>query len=106
MDNLISEDIAIQAWAEGERRVERFSEDSARRQLLEDLLEVLAQELDRRLGQTFSRRQLVEAWSGSESWSAPVLHQYAPGAPWAWEHGLAVDAAFWRHQRKASDYGQ
>ena len=28
----------------------------------------------------------------------------APGAPWAWDSGIVVDAAFGRYLREAADY--
>ncbi len=82
-----------------------ISEDSMRRQVLEDVIEAIVHELHKRVGQSFQLLDLVHAWRASEPWCTVIVHEQAPEFPPAWELSLVADAAFHRMSRRAQDWG-
>lgn len=90
-------------WEDGEHRVQRASDD-ARRDVLEHVVDGILEELERRIGQTFSTLELAELQDGGESWAQRIAHERAPDAPWAWEMDVVFDAACFRYSRRANDY--
>lgn len=99
----VHEEDRLTEWRQAERRIER--EALPRRRLLDDLTEQLLAHLRRRLGRPFVLRELVEEYERGTSWAVEVLTEAAPREPWAWDPGLAVDAAFSRYARHARDVG-
>lgn len=97
-------DYARSRWEEGETRVQRHSGDSRRRDILEEVVEAILQELERQIGQIFTSMELVELQDRSETWCTRIAHQTAPDHPWAWELDTVQNAAFHRYSRRASDY--
>lgn len=95
---------ARRQWREGEGRMDRFSTDSKRRALLESIVDALMQEVQRRIGQTFSMNELANLYEGAEAWAQPIVHAQAPEQVWAWDMGVVMDAAFFRFERRALDY--
>lgn len=91
-------------WEEGEQSVQRHSGDSRRRDVLEQVVEALMQELEKRIGQIFSTLELAELQDGAERWCTEIAHDVAPEQPWAWEMDVVQNAAFHRYARRASDY--
>jgi hypothetical protein len=83
---------AIFQWQDGDRRL-RETQDGQRRRL-ERRLELILDELRRRLGSTFTLEELADF--------------YGEGTPWADEYaatdGWLVDAAFNRYAREAKNY--
>jgi hypothetical protein len=98
----VSYENAIYQWQQGERRLQRAPQEQ--RQLLERVIDGLVAELRRRLGGRFAAQELVELYGTGTSWCLQVAMKLAPGAPWAWEAGVVVDAAFARYLREAADY--
>jgi hypothetical protein len=93
---------AIYQWQQGERRLR--AAPAERRALLERITETLVAELRRRLGGRFSAQELVDLYVQGTSWCLQAAMKEAPDAPWAWDTGVVVDAAFGRYLREASDY--
>lgn len=91
-------------WEDGERRVQRIASDSRRRDSVEDIVEQLIHELEKRVGQNFTTQDLVDAQEGAERWCLPIAHEIAPNDPNAWEMDLVQNSAFYRYARRASDY--
>lgn len=91
-------------WEEGEHQVQRVAPDSRRRAVLEEVVDGIGYELEKRLGQTFTTGQLADAWDGAESWCMEVAHRTAPEDPWAWDMSVVQGAAFYRFSRRAQDY--
>ena len=91
-------------WEEGELRLQRFSPDSHRRQVLEDVVEAIISRLQQRIGQTFSTAELIQLQERGEDWCQEVAHEVAPDSPWAWELDVVAGAAFHRFARRATDY--
>lgn len=61
-------------------------------------------DLERRIGQTFTLRELVAEYEASEAWCQRLAHELAPEQPWAWDMSLVQDAGFHRYARRAIDY--
>jgi hypothetical protein len=93
---------AIYQWRQGERRLE--AAPAGRRALLERVTAAIVAELRRRLGGRFTAEELVRLYEQGTPWSLQLAMRIAPEDPWAWEAGTAVDAAFARYLREASDY--
>ncbi len=93
---------AIYQWQQGERRLR--AAPAVRGALLERVTETLVAELRRRLGGRFSAQELVDLYVQGTAWCLQAAMNEAPDAPWAWDSGIVVDAAFGRYLREASDY--
>jgi hypothetical protein len=93
---------AIYQWRQGERRLQQAPAERAR--LLVLLVDALVAELRRRLGGRFTSQELVDLYEQGTSWCLQIAMKLAPEDPWAWEPGVAVDAAFARYLREACDY--
>lgn len=91
-------------WAEGESRTQRIASGTPRREAVEDVIEALVQELEKRIGQVFSTLELASLQEGAEAWSLRIAHEVAPEEPRAWELDTVQDAAFHRYSRRATDY--
>jgi hypothetical protein len=72
--------------------------------LLEGVTEGLVAELRRRLGGRFTAEELAGLYDAGTSWCLQAAMRTAPQAPWAWDAGIVVDAAFSRYLREATDY--
>jgi hypothetical protein len=92
-----------QEWEEGHRRLEALAGDRRAYRRLVEQVEVLTDELRRRVGQTFTLAELADAYSGAERWSREALAERA-GPGWARTLSIAESAAFHRYQRGAIDY--
>lgn len=75
-----------------------------RRPVLERIVAALVAELRRRLGGRFSAQELVDLYEGGTAWCLQLAMRVAPEDPWAWDSGIAIDAAFGRYLREAFDY--
>lgn len=93
---------AIYQWQQGERRLQAAPAERA--PLLERVTEALVAELRRRLGGRFSAEELAGLYGQGTAWCLQVAMKVAPEDPWAWEAGVAVDAAFARYLREAADF--
>jgi hypothetical protein len=93
---------AIYQWQQGERRLRAAPAERAA--LLERVTETLVAELRRRLGGRFSAEELVDLYGSDTAWCLQAAMKEAPDAPWAWDSGIVVDAAFGRYLREATDY--
>ena len=96
--------VARQEWEEGARRLEATREDRYRYRRLLELLELLLDELRKRIGQTYTLAELVAAYGESERWGREVLEERATAPGWPRDLSLALAAAFDAYQRGAIDY--
>jgi hypothetical protein len=93
-------------WEEGRRRLEAVGAETARSRHLALLIDAVADELRRRLGQTFTLAELAEVYQGSEDWVQDVIlrstqPRFRAGVR---DSALIHDAAFGQYARGASDY--
>jgi hypothetical protein len=91
-------------WEEGHRRLQ----DEVRRQaaperLLAQVNAVLA-ELRRRVGGTFTLRELAAAYGDAERWSRDAVAERAAAPGWPRTLSLVEAAAFHEYSRGAQDY--
>ena len=89
---------AMFQWEEGERRLRSF-EDPERTQL-EQASRAVLEELRRRLGGTFSVTELADFYASGTDWANDIADRHLAGTDTA----HAVDAAFARYARFASDF--
>jgi hypothetical protein len=97
-------EVARQEWEEGSRRLEASREDRRRYRQLLELLELVLDELRKRIGQTYSLGELVGAYGESERWAREVLEERAAAPGWPRDLTLVLAAAFDAYQRGAIDY--
>jgi hypothetical protein len=97
-------EVARQEWEEGSRRLESARDDGRRYRQLLELLDLVLDELRRRIGQTYTLADLVTAYGESERWAREVLEERSTATSWPRELTLVVAAAFDAFQRGAIDY--
>ena len=97
-------EVVRQEWEEGHRRVEASAGDRVLYERLLAQVEAIGEELRRRVGQTFTLAQLVEAYTGADRWSRDVVAERTPFPGWVRTVSDAEAAAFHVYQRGATDY--
>jgi hypothetical protein len=95
---------ARREWEEGHRRFDTLARDPVARPRLLAQLEVVTDELRKRVGQTFTLGELVAAYESAERWTREAIAERAPGPGWPRTVSLVEDAAFHLYQRGAVDY--
>ena len=93
-----------QEWEEGDRRLEGERSDRSRYERLVQQVEIVTDELRRRIGQTYTLGELVATYGESERWARETLEERATAASWPRDLTLVVAAAFDAYQRGAIDY--
>jgi hypothetical protein len=93
-----------QEWEEGDRALERERGDRRRYERLLDQVEVVTDELRRRVGQTYTLDELAHAYRDAERWAREAVEERAPSSGWPRDLSLVLAAAFFAYQRGAVDY--
>jgi hypothetical protein len=91
-------------WEQGHRRLEARAADPVVYRRLLAQLDVLTDELRRRVGQTFTLEELASAYAGAERWSREAVAERAAAPGWHATLSIVEDAAFHLYQRGAVDY--
>ncbi len=91
-------------WEDGSRRFERACRDEVQASRLHEQFEIVSAELRRRVGSTFSLRQLAAAYEGADDWIRHAIEEAAPRPGWARTVAMVGDAAFHTYARGAVDY--
>jgi hypothetical protein len=91
-------------WADAHRRLVEAQRDSRAAESLGLQLRAVTEELRRRIGSTFTLRELEAEYARADEWAWSVLDERA-GSP-GWPASLAVveGAAFHLYARGATDY--
>lgn len=97
-------EVVRQEWQEGSRRLEAVREDPQRYRQLLELLDLVLDELRKRMGQTYTLSELVACYGDSERWAREVLGDRALTKGWPRDLTLVLAAAFDAYQRGATDY--
>ncbi|HEY5693969.1 MAG TPA: hypothetical protein VIR14_05620 [Gaiellaceae bacterium] len=97
-------EVARQEWEEGSRRLEAARDDGRRYRQLLELLELVLDELRKRIGQTYTLGELVATYRDADRWARELLEERAPQPGWPRDLTLVVAAAFAAYQRGATDY--
>jgi hypothetical protein len=101
---VIALDTVRQEWEEGYRRFEQALDEPGARERLLAQLELVTDELRKRIGQTFTLDDLARAYAGADRWVRDVVEERAPTPGWPRTLSLVQDAAFHVYQRGAVDY--
>ncbi len=96
----------VQQWEDGSRRLDAEAHDRRRYESLLAQVEAITDELRRRVGQTFTLRELVDTYEQAERWTRDVVAERAPTPSWTRDVAMVEDAAFHRYARSASDYAR
>jgi hypothetical protein len=97
-------EIARHEWEESYRRLQEEARDPVARGELFAQVDVLTDELKRRVGQTFTLAELADAYAGAEAWSRAVVAEHAPIRGWPRTLAFVEGAAFHLYARGAIDY--
>jgi hypothetical protein len=93
--------LARRQWEEGKQR---FDEQAKADPRLLQALDVVLDELRRRVGQTFTLGELASAYDGAERWVRTVIADFAAFPGWPRSLTTVQDAAFHLYSRGATDY--
>jgi hypothetical protein len=93
-----------QEWDEGDRALEAERHDRPRYERLLEQVEIVTDELRRRIGQTYSLDELAREYRGAERWAREVVAERATSPGWTRDVALVLAAAFHAYQRGATDY--
>lgn len=96
--------LARQQWDEGRRRIERLRADPKAYARLSAQVELVAAELRRRVGLTYTLDDLARAYDGADDWARDVLDDAREEDAPPPETATIADAAFHLYARGASDY--
>jgi hypothetical protein len=98
-------DAIRQQWEEGNRRLESKASDPVYPQLLEQL-EVVTEELRKRVGERFTLAQLAEAYRAADRdhWLREAVEERSGAPGWVRQLAVVQDAAFHLYARGATDY--
>jgi hypothetical protein len=91
-------------WEEGYRRLEAASGDRQRYARLLAELELVLDELRRRVGQTFTLDELAAVYAGADRWVQDAVAEREPAPGWPARLTTVQDAAFHVYSRGAVDY--
>jgi hypothetical protein len=97
-------EVVRQEWSDGNRRFEELARDPVARPRLLAQLEVVTDELRRRVGQTFTLDELARTYSSADDWVREAVEERAASPGWVRTLSLVQDAAFYMYQRGAVDY--
>jgi hypothetical protein len=96
--------LARQQWEDGRRRIEQTRSDPAVYARLHHQVELVARELRKRVGVTFTLEELAAVYDRAEDWARDLLHEARDEDAPPPETSTVADAAFHRYARGASDY--
>ncbi len=104
METVSQAEVTRQEWEEGSRRLEAARDDGPRYRQLLRFLDLVLDELRRRVGQTYTLGELVAAYGESDRWGREVLEERAESTDWWRDLSIVLAAAFDAYQRGATDY--
>jgi hypothetical protein len=93
-------------WEDGHRRLEAERGDARRYHRLVEQVELVVDELRKRVGQTYTLAELAEAYRDADRWARQTLEERAPAPGWPRDLALVLAAAFYAYQRGAVDYSR
>ena len=97
-------DLARRQWEEGSRRFDDESQVLARQEPLLLAFEAVTDELRKRVGQTYSLRELAREYEGAEEWVRQAVGEHARFPGWPRYLTTVQDAVFHQYARGATDY--
>ena len=97
-------DVVRSEWEDGYRRFQDLSRDRLVADRLGLQLEVVTDELRKRIGQTFTLDQLAVVYQNADDWARTAVSERAATPGWPRTLAIVLDAAFHLYQRGAVDY--
>jgi hypothetical protein len=97
-------ELVRQEWEDAHRRLEEEARGSQRAEPLHEQVDVVTDELRRRVGQTFTLHELADAYDDSDRWVREAVAERAPSRNWPRNLALVGGAAFHLYARGAVDY--
>jgi hypothetical protein len=97
-------DVIRSEWEDGYRRFQDLSRDHVAADRLSLQLEVVTDELRRRVGQTFTLEDLAGKYAAADEWVRDTVSERAATPGWPRTLSIVQDAAFHLYQRGAVDY--
>ena len=97
-------DLARHEWEDGARRLEAERGDANRYRRLVEQVELVTDQLRRRVGGTYTLAELAAAYGDADTWARQEVADRAPGPGWPRDLSLVLAAAFHAYQRGAADY--
>jgi hypothetical protein len=96
-------ELALMEWEAGARRLAELDEPPLREAVYRAVVNEIVDELNRRMGQTYTLAELAEEYDRSAGWCRHVA-QLTTEHIWAYDLTIVQDAAFARFARDAVDY--
>jgi hypothetical protein len=91
-------------WEEAYRRLLEAARDPQRAEALHRQLEVVRDELRRRVGSAYTLRELAAEYRRADAWAREAVAERAPSRGWVASLSLVEGAAFHLHARGAVDF--
>ena len=91
-------------WEDGNRRLQAAASDSTLYHRLLAEVELVIDQLRRRVGQTFTLDELASAYGEADRWVQEAMIEAEPAPGWPARSTIAQDAAFHLYSRGALDY--
>ena len=91
-------------WEEGNRRLQAAATDPTLYERLLSEVDLVLEQLRRRVGQTFTLDELASAYGDADRWVQSALQEAEPAPGWPARSTTAQDAAFHLYSRGAVDY--
>ena len=91
-------------WEDAYRRLEEAARDPARAEQLRLQLGVVTDELRKRVGSSFTLRDLVTEYRDADSWAWDTVSERAAAPGWPRTLSVVEGAAFHLYARGAVDY--
>ena len=96
--------VARHDWEDGTRRLEAARDDVRRYHQLLALLDLVVDELRKRVGQTYTLAELAGAYGEAETWARELLDERSSLPGWPRDLTIVLAAAFDAYQLGALDY--
>lgn len=91
-------------WEDAHRRLEQELQDPSRREPLLEQLRIVSDELQKRVGSSFTLRELALEYGHAERWVRAVVADRAASPGWPRTLSVVEGAAFHAYARGAQDY--
>lgn len=91
-------------WEQAARELESSAHERRRYERLLAEVEVVTDELRRRVGQTFTLAELERAYREADAWAASALAESLGASAWPRTLSVVLGAAFHAYARGATDY--
>jgi hypothetical protein len=97
-------DVVRREWEDGYRRFQDLARDRIAEDRLTRQLDVVTDELRKRIGQTFTLEDLAKSYEAADAWARDAVSEHADTPGWPRTLAVVQDAAFHLYQRGAVDY--